>query len=222
MISDPELKLEDLNKVFLRSSNEIILRMQDFRVSYIGRTYWGGYLCKRAYYNCLREEFTDSFEEGDQRKAVWVKNYSNRAYSQSSKYMQGSNPSNTDLSEDHVFLRLAEQYLIRAESKANLGKISEAIADLNILRARAGLPDLSENLTKSETLDAIEKERRVELFSEEGHRWWDLKRTGRIDAVLGAIENKKWESYKAVWPIPEAQLNANPNLVPNPGYGTID
>jgi hypothetical protein len=72
---------------------------------------------------------------------------------------------------------------------------------------------------------AIENERRHELFVEEGHRWWDLVRSGRADAVLGnkdKFPEKQWESYKALFPVPEAELTQNSNLTPNPGYGDID
>jgi hypothetical protein len=78
-------------------------------------------------------------------------------------------------------------YLIDAEAKAQQGKIAEAKADVDIIRKRAGLAALTSTITKDQLLLAIEKERKLELFGEWGHRWLDLKRTGRADAVLGGI-----------------------------------
>lgn len=222
LIADPAFELEEPDKVFLRSSKESILKMQDWRISYLGRTYWGGNVCQLANYNCLRDEFVNAFEENDLRKEAWIKQLGTRNYLQCVKYKQTRNPTNTELAEDQVMLRLAEQYLIRAEARAKQNKNDDAIDDLNAIRTRSSLPELEKTLTLPEILLAIEQERRVELFAEEAHRWWDLKRTARIDEVLGKIEDKKWKSYRALWPIPEVQLNANPNLTPNPGYGTIE
>ncbi|WP_431210968.1 RagB/SusD family nutrient uptake outer membrane protein [Puia sp. P3] len=60
-------------------------------------------------------------------------------------------------------------------------------------------------------------ERQVELFTEWGHRWYDLKRTGRAGAVLGA-EKTGWTADAALYPVPMAQLQSNINLKQNPGY----
>ena len=76
---------------------------------------------------------------------------------------------------------------------------------------------LSLLLTKEECLAAVEQERRIELFSEWGHRFYDLKRTGRAYAVLGAIK-PMWESTDTVYPIPQNEINANPFLTQNEGY----
>ncbi|MDR0430313.1 MAG: RagB/SusD family nutrient uptake outer membrane protein [Tannerellaceae bacterium] len=222
VITGGGFQLETLDRVFLRSSKETILKIQDWRTSYIGRTYWGGYVCRLANYNRLRDNLLNAFDEGDGRKTQWTGSISGREYNQCLKYVQTRTPLNTELSEDHVMLRLAEQYLIRAEARAQQGKLSDAIDDLNAIRKRASLSPLSNILSKEEVLLAVEKERQVEFFSEEAHRWWDLKRTGRIDAVLSRIKDKQWESHKAIWPIPEKELNYNPNLTPSPGYGKIN
>jgi len=93
---------------------------------------------------------------------------------------------------------------------------SGGLGDVNIIRQRAGLSPLV--LTdKSTLLLAIEKERQTELFSEWGHRWFDLKRTGRADAVLGA-EKSNWKSTDALYPIPAVEISKNPKLTQNPGY----
>jgi hypothetical protein len=64
---------------------------------------------------------------------------------------------------------------------------------------------------------AIEQERRVELFGEGyGHRWIDLVRTGRVDAVMTAEKPGTWKSTSALFPIPAVELAKNPALTPNP------
>lgn len=66
----------------------------------------------------------------------------------------------------------------------------------------------------------IESQRRKELFFELGHRWMDLNRTGRAEAIYSANSYKKvnWQSYRMLLPIPEQQIGRNRNLVQNPGY----
>jgi hypothetical protein len=107
-------------------------------------------------------------------------------------------------------------YLIRAEARARQNKIIEGQGDLNVVRNRAGLPDVSMT-SQAALLAAVEKERFTELFTEFGHRWFDLKRTDRIDAVLGS-EKPGWKTDAALYPIPDAQIQVNNNLSQNPGY----
>ncbi|MFN4147784.1 MAG: RagB/SusD family nutrient uptake outer membrane protein [Runella sp.] len=121
-----------------------------------------------------------------------------------------------------VIFRLGEMYLIRAEARAQQGRITGAngaLADINVLRERAGRnitqeankPTLVAAATQAQTLLIIEQERLYEL-SFEGHRWYDLLRTGRVKAVLGVDK-------KAFMPVFYTELMLNPNLLPqNPGY----
>ncbi|PSR54271.1 RagB/SusD family nutrient uptake outer membrane protein [Adhaeribacter arboris] len=108
-------------------------------------------------------------------------------------------------------IRIAELFLIRAEARAQLNKLPEALADLNAVRSRADLAP-SPAITQPEVLLAIENERRVE-FAFEPHRWFDLIRTGRVAEVLGVTDANKY-----VLPIPIDQLNADKALEQNPGY----
>lgn len=124
---------------------------------------------------------------------------------------------NTSTPEYLMALRLGEQYLIRAEARAQQGNIPGAVDDLNVIRSRAGLPALAPGLSQSECLDAIMQERRVELYGEWGHRFFDLKRTGQLDAVMGPYKST-WRSTASVFPIPQNEITRNPNLVQNPGY----
>jgi starch-binding outer membrane protein, SusD/RagB family len=113
--------------------------------------------------------------------------------------------------------RLSELYLIRAEVKARNGNLNGAAEDLNRIRGRAGMPLLNP-VSQGQMLQAIEDERRVELAFE-GHRWYDLKRTGRIQAVMEAFSNR-WTETDLLWPVPLQEIQNNPSLrnAQNPGY----
>jgi hypothetical protein len=70
-------------------------------------------------------------------------------------------------------------------------------------------------------LSAILKEKRIEFFSEWGHRWLDLKRTGTVNVVMTVAVAQKggtWSSFKQLYPIPAYELSTNNNIVQNPGY----
>ena len=108
-------------------------------------------------------------------------------------------------------LRLAEQYLIRAEARARQGKLTQALADLNAVRTRAGVP-ASTAASAEQLLLAIETERKVE-FAFEADRWFDLVRTGRAGVVLGVTDQRRW-----LFPLPFNDLVADPDLEQNPGY----
>lgn len=158
-----------------------------------------------------------AFEPGDMRRVKWIKTVSKAGNSwyQSYKYKQRTNIGTTV--EMSILLRLGEVYLIRAEARAQTGELIGAKEDLNVIRNTAGLSD-TPAVTKAEILDALLQERRIELFTEYGHRFFDLKRFGAIDAVLTATKTG-WDSNDVLWPLPDTDLELNPNLAPqNPGY----
>jgi len=118
----------------------------------------------------------------------------------------------TPLGTDPAYvIRIAELYLIRAEARAQLGKTTTALADLNAIRDRAGVP-LSQVSTKDDLLLAVENERQVE-FPFETDRWFNLVRTGRVAAVLGITDANKY-----VLPVPSSELIADKALTQNQGY----
>lgn len=164
----------------------------------------------------LRKNFADGFEAGDGRRSNWVGNVTSdgETYYYAYKYKIRAS---TVMIEYSMVLRLGEQYLIRAEAYANKGNIISAVADLNVIRKRSQLPPLSGTLTKEACLLAIEKERRAELFCEWAHRWLDLKRTGRVDAVIQSIK-PNFRHTDQLWPIPHNDRLANPFLTQNEGY----
>lgn len=208
----------DLNSVFLTGSSETIWQLKPVVPN---RNTWEGNLVLPTSNSStptylLTSALVNSFEAGDQRKTAWIKS---RVFSSQTIYYpyKYKVKTGTAVTEYYVVLRLAEQYLIRAEARAMQNNLTGAIADLNKTRLRAALP-ATDAATQQDILTAIEKERRSELFVEWGHRWFDLKRTGRADAVLGVLKPNTWQPTDVLWPIPQTQINLNPLLTQNPGY----
>lgn len=167
-----------------------------------------------------------SFEPNDKRKLNWTDStptpleapYNGVPYVYSTKYREQQGVSGGAVSQYFMVLRLAEQHLIRAEARAHLNDNTGAAADIDALRGRAGLLNTTA-ASKDELLIAVAHERQTELFAEWGHRWLDLKRTNKAEAVLGAIESKKpWKSSQLLYPIPPGDITSNPNLEQNPDY----
>ncbi|UKT64997.1 RagB/SusD family nutrient uptake outer membrane protein [Pedobacter mucosus] len=170
----------------------------------------------------LSPQLEQAFETGDQRRSNWVGGVtiSGVPYLFPYKYKANNATLAASAPEYLTMLRLAEQYLIRAEARLQQNNPVGAVADLNIIRARAGLAGTAA-AGQSAIMNAILKERQVELFCEQGHRWFDLKRTSRIDEVMNSVAPSKgavWAPFKQLFPIPTNEINANPNLVQNPGY----
>jgi len=172
--------------------------------------------------NALTSGFMDSFEDLDERRDSWTSSYADTSgnvwyYPFKYKVKSGSIP----LSEYSTVFRLAEMYLIRSEARARMGDIENAVADLDSIRSRAGIPLLSQiapAIGQDDLLVAIAKERRMELFAEWGHRWLDLKRTNNADAVLGSVKSQ-WQVYDVLYPIPQSERNKNVKLgSQNEGY----
>ena len=118
-------------------------------------------------------------------------------------------------------LRIAEQYLIRAEARAKKASpnLEGAVADLNVVKNRAEIPLLTftNSLSKDNILLAIENERRFELGFE-GHRFVDIVRTGRAAEVFGAINPNLKNPNFWVFAIPRTEIIQDPDLEQNPGY----
>lgn len=211
----------DLNTVFRKNSTEAIFQLMPSSAG--NNTNEGSIFVlvaapTAATQVVLNNALVGSFEPGDRRRTNWVGTISSGAntwyYPYKYKIRTG-----TPVDEYSMVFRLAEQYLIRAEARAQLARLPEAIADLDVIRQRAGLSLLQSTnpgISQANLLLAIERERRVELFSEWGHRWFDLKRTGRVDAVLGSKPG--WQSTDALFPIPQADRDNNLNLTQNAGY----
>ncbi len=204
------------DSVFLKNSNEAIWQLMPVVPGI--NTYEGNVFILTGMPTsvAISNALLNAFEPGDVRKTSWTKSITigTSTYYYPYKYKIKAG---TPVTEYSMVLRLAEQYLIRAEARAQQNNISGAVADLNILRSRAKLADLPVSLSKSQSLAAVEQERRVELFTESGHRWMDLKRTGRADVVFGPIK-PGWKPTAVLYPVPQSELQNNPNMTQNAGY----
>ncbi|SEW26100.1 Starch-binding associating with outer membrane [Chitinophaga sp. YR573] len=227
----------DLNSTFLANSKETIWALQSVNLGY---NTFEAYLytitdqgITDAQPSYLSASFMKSFEPGDDRKNKWTDSttVSGIVYPYVSKYKRNYLDGSANLEEYPIVLRFAEQYLIRAEARNEQGNTTGAVDDLNALRARSRaavtadipnpLPDLSSSLTKDQLKPIILNERRVELFTEWGHRWFDLKRSSTMDAIMIEAEKYKggtWVAYKSLYPIPVSEMLLNGLLTQNPGY----
>ncbi len=113
--------------------------------------------------------------------------------------------------DDQVnLIRLAEMYLTRAEANFRLGEIvgDTPLNDVNRIRERVNLDPLT---ALDLDLDAILQERKLELVFE-GNLLHDVKRT------QGSVGARNYDDPKLVLPIPQREINANPNICQNPSY----
>ncbi len=207
--------LPDLNQVFLANSNEAIWQLMPTRPG--NNTGEGNIyiLTSEPLYASLSPSLIGAFDSGDLRKQNWVADTTigPTTYFFAYKYKVKTS---TEVTEYSMVLRLAEQYLIRAEARAEQQNISGAQEDLNVIRNRAGLTDFLIN-NQDSLLKAIMQERQVELFTEWGHRWLDLKRTNQSTQILSPIKIN-WQPTDSLYPIPQSDIQKDPNLTQNPGY----
>ena len=164
----------------------------------------------------FRNSFVNNFETGDKRSTEWVRNV---VYNGNLYYFPGKYKSSVAAEDYSTVIRLAEVFLIRAEARTRQNKLTganSANSDINTIRNRAGLGNTSA-VTQSQLLLAIEQERNVELFTEFGHRWFDLKRTKRAGDILSSVKGNKWQFTDVLYPIPEYEALRS-RLEQNDGY----
>lgn len=188
----------------------------------------------------LTTSFVRAFNKSDQR-SVYVDSlksvlFAGRYLYFSSKYTDRGQTTSTDSGSDWMILRYADVLLMCAEAKAGLNLPLEALPFISQVRTRAGLTtDVAIAATKESMNLAIENERRFEFYTE-GHRWFDLLRTGRLQTVMNTYfanganfiaEESGWGNIplnsitnnELLFPIPYFEIQLNPDkLKQNPGY----
>ena len=144
-----------------------------------------------------------------------------------------------------ILYRLAEGYLGYAEAlNESQGPTGEVYRYINLVRERAGIPALQEGLTKEQMREAIQQERRVE-FNCEGIRFNDVRRWKQGEKFFNTrlfgmnfhgskksddrndpaafyqrtfYKNRYFNQRMYLWPVPQTQMDINPNLIQAPGY----
>lgn len=174
--------------------------------------------------------FVNLWEAGDKRKDITVQccgSWTNPNTGVVIKFNPGTSQSYTrkyitpvtvlnDSKANWKVVRYADVLLMLAEAMNENGKTTEALVPLNQVRTRAGLQAYT-NLTQTVLRDAVALERRFELAFE-GHRWFDLVRTGK---ALNALAPVGMKDYMTIFPVPlrEVQVMNNASIFPqNPGY----
>jgi hypothetical protein len=193
---------------------------------------WGGFSANR--------KLADSFEPGDERRTKLMvipgESYRGSRMSAtltipvvprwdksawSTKYWVGPNPAGSGasyLSDSNIIaMRYAEFLLNYSEILFELGKTDQAYDQLNKIRDRAKLPALVSSGDKATFMTALMKERRWEL-NFEPNLWYHFMRTGIAADFLqneyGITMDPAWNKF----PIPQSEIDQNPNLCQNPGY----
>lgn len=209
----------NLDNVFLSGSHETIWKISSV---FPGFETWEGYFFVPTASNIIptyiiSDTLLNAFEKGDERRQKWINKVSVNGtnYYYPYKYKFGYDSLSTPL-EDYVVFRLSEQYLIRAEARAEQNDLIGSTSDLNLIRNRAGLPNTNP-VDRESALSAILHERQLELFCEWGNRWFDLKRTGKANDVL-SLSKPGWDPNDTLYPVPQTELNRDPFLTQNPGY----
>lgn len=210
--------LTQLNTVFLLNSTETIWQLNSGEA---GKNSQEGTLFifqqGPPSFTALNAQLVESFSDQDLRKSNWIKEVKNSGQSWFHAYKYKEQNYTPASKEYSVIFRTAEQYLIRAEARARTGDLIGAKEDLNKIRTRAGLGNTTAE-SQDEILNAVLQERRWELFTESGHRFFDLQRFKELNAVLSVVK-PGWDTNDQLLPIPENEMKANPNLRPqNVGY----
>ncbi len=169
--------------------------------------------------------FATAFDPADARKAVSVisqragpdgKVYQQRFGLATDKFWDDKPCGRGEARNNWPLLRYADVLLMYAEALNEAGgPTADAYGAINQVRTRAKLPALA-NLNQSQFRDAVAMERAFEL-SFEGHRRWDLLRTGKYQQAMQAAGVKTSPQYE-LFPIPLEERDVNPNLTQNTGF----
>ena len=208
----------DVNAVFVSTSTETIFQLWNQNGYTVGAQGYIPYDPGNTFAFTVRPELVASFEPGDNRKDAWLQSGTGTQANYYYPYKWKQQSTTPGSLEYLILFRLAEIYLIRAEALAQTNDVNDGLADIYVIRERAGLmAPISAVTTSDQLLDAVASERRVELCFENGHRWFDLNRTGKTVSVLSPVK-PAIDPHIELLPFPLSILKLNPHLKQNPGY----
>jgi starch-binding outer membrane protein, SusD/RagB family len=195
-------------------------------------------------HNAPRPNFVNSYEPGDKRKdatilspgdTMWLRQWGEgspgyfvwdgnrdtylRSYNDGHvvrKWVWGYSTERESSPVNHIVLRYAEAFLIKAEALNEMGRTAEALEPLNIIRRRAGLQDLV-GLSTDELRERIYDERKFE-FAYEIKRLFDAYRSGRLEQWVLADRDVPVQRFHNLLPIPQRSIDLDPGLTQNIGY----
>lgn len=173
------------------------------------------------------DDFVNSFDSNDERSKFFLTEYTDIKGKEiqllgnnNSRSFKFNDPDSEGRHQENDFpiIRYADILLAKAEALNEIhGPTQEAIDLINMIRNRAHVDPISlGNFSKESLRDHILKERAWEFYSE-GKRRSDLLRQDKfIQQALDRGINA--EAYRKLYPIPQRELDANPNLTQNDGY----
>ena len=172
-------------------------------------------------HNLPTKEMYNIFTTGDKRRDAYI-GLTNSGIPYSKKLTKSATAP-ADGGSNVVILRLADVDLLVAECYAKSNDLVNGNLYLNKIKNRAGLPSVN-IIDQTLLLEEIALERRKELVGE-GHRWFDLVRTGKALQVMTAhFQNTPGygtatiQSHNLIMPVPQNQINTDPAIQQNPGY----
>lgn len=235
IISSDKFSLPELSLVFKRTSKEVILQLELPSGTGLNNSYeafffqlsgkpgpTSTFLC-----SVISPDLLSLFTSKDKRRSAWIGTFVDNTANPAVSYPYPSKLKSKSAPADEYTtpFRLAEIFLIRAEARAQLSRIPEAVADVDRIRFRSGLDQLKDilpGITKQALLDSINNERRRELFCEWGNRWSDIRRSTNAQDIMKSIASKKgaeWKASAILWPLPLNEiLNSANALKQNDGY----
>lgn len=170
-------------------------------------------------------EWPQSLQDSKPYLVITTDEYSERLFPSMKKWLDATRPDRQKEQGqwDYIFMRLADAYLLRAEARLQQEDAAGAAEDINVVRTRAAVEgqETAMQITAGDVnLDFLLDERARELYGE-GHRWWDLVRTGAL--VERTRTNNPQavgiQDFHALRPIPLDQIDRTLNDYPqNPGY----
>lgn len=212
---------KDLGRVFLQNSTEAVWQLKASDVAYFTNEAFVFNINQGPQYNVLNDGVIVGYEAGDSRRDNWITTTFSGPRIVYLPYKYKKFDFLTLTNECSTVIRLAEIYLIRSEARLMQDKLPDAISDIDSIRHRANLSliqNTNPGISKAELFNQIVEQRRIELMTEWGHRWFDLKRWGAALSVLSPLK-KDIVSNDLVYPVPQKELSNNRNLMPqNVGY----
>lgn len=201
-----------------QNTNEILFRLR-YENNTINGAIWTGTAGNVIF--SPSDKLTDSYDANDIRLNAFIGNLSGKRTI--NKFFTSSRGGRV---VDAKAIRTVEMYLIRAEAYARLASpnVTAGAADINLIRSNriVGYSNVSFG-SATELINAVLEERFKELCFE-GFRFFDLKRLGLpLQRDASDVDSPNWQTlpadnFRFTFPIPQDEILANPNMVPNPGY----